>query len=74
MAQTYDERYFDYNVEPEAGIREVKRQRSKKSLVAAALFGIATIVTLGLVYLMYNDVPAPTNPANAEPGLLEPYR
>jgi hypothetical protein len=25
-------------------------------------------------YLSYRDVPAPATPANATPGLLEPYR
>jgi hypothetical protein len=32
-----------------------------------ALFGIG-------IYLAYNDVPAPGDPANAKPAVAEPYR
>lgn len=74
MAQTYDERLFGLVRTPEEGLDKVKRQRARKSVVAAVLFAVATVLTLGITYLMYSDVPAPQNPANASSQMVEPYR
>jgi hypothetical protein len=58
---------------PERAIRFIRADRTRRSWIAAAAGAIAIIVTLGAIYLVYRDVPAPQSPANATMRLLEPY-
>jgi hypothetical protein len=74
MAQTYDPRYFAALPSAEEGLQRIQSGRKKKAGIAATLFAVATVATLGSVYLTYKDTPAPQNPANAEPGVGVPYR
>lgn len=75
MAQTYDEaHYFSPIRSPEEGLRKINSERKRKATLAAVLFAVATVLTLGITLLMYSDAPAPSDPANSSPALLEPYR
>lgn len=75
MAQTYDEaRYFAPIRSPEEGLSKINAERKRKATLAAVLFAVATVLTLGITFLMYSDAPAPENPANSQPAVLEPYR
>ncbi len=69
-ARSLDLRHFDT---PEHAIRFITADRSRRSLIAAAVGVIATIVTLGAIYLIYSEIPAPQSPANAKTFVLEPY-
>ncbi len=62
MAHTYTPERFD---SPERAIRFILADRSKRGILAVLLGTLATIATLGMVYLVYHDVPAPITPANS---------
>lgn len=75
MASSYaGKHYYDMPDTPERGLERIQAERQRKGIVAAVLFTGAVIAMFGFVYLAYNDVPSPSEPANAEPGLLTPYR
>jgi hypothetical protein len=71
MAHATTSSQFDFS--PEEGLDRIQHERTRKSVIAAVVGAIATIAVLGAVYLSYRDVPAPANPANAHPALVEPY-
>jgi hypothetical protein len=74
MASSYIEKHYDYTPStPERGLKRIQTERRRKGLLAAVLFAAAVTATLGFVYLAYNDVPAPSDPANAESGRVRPY-
>lgn len=52
----------------------IQAERSRKSRIALFLFVVSGALTVGAFYLSYRDLPAPPNPANAAPALLDPYR
>lgn len=62
----------DYS--PEEALRRIKAERSRRSWIALILFVLAAVGVASSFYLSYRDIPAPASPANAEPGLLDPYR
>ena len=74
MATTYAERW-DYNVpeSPESAIKQIQTERRRRSVLAAGLFAAAVVAGLGFVYLAYDDVPAPADPANANAARVRPY-
>jgi hypothetical protein len=37
------------------------------------LFALAALGVAGSFYFSYRDIPAPANPANNAPGMLDPY-
>jgi hypothetical protein len=75
MASSYVQKhYYDTPDTPERGLEQIQAERQRKGVVAAVLFAGAVIAMFGFVYLAYNDVPAPSEPANAVPGMLTPYR
>lgn len=59
---------------PEESLREINAERKRRSWIAAALFAASAGAVVTGAYFSYRDVPAPANPANAVPGLLDPYR
>jgi hypothetical protein len=61
------------NLTPEQGIAAIRKQRAQRSALAIVVSVLAVLVTLGAVYMVYRDVPAPASPANAKIRLLEPY-
>jgi hypothetical protein len=62
----------DFTVEE--ALREIKSERARRSWIALILFVLSGAAIVASFYFSYRDVPAPASPANAEPGLLEPYR
>jgi hypothetical protein len=70
VAHTYDPQHFDT---PERAIRFIRADRSRRGVMAAAVAAIAIIVTLGLVYVIYTDIPAPHSPANNVNIAVDPY-
>ena len=72
MAQTYDQRPA-FRTDDEV-VRELQAERKRKPVIAvgALVAGLASL--LAVIYFSYRDVPAPENPANARPHLVEPYR
>ncbi|HEY4102257.1 MAG TPA: hypothetical protein VGM44_00135 [Polyangiaceae bacterium] len=58
---------------PEEGIHQIQLERTRKSVIAASVAVIAAIVTIAAVYFSYRGVPAPADPANVHPALVEPY-
>ncbi len=69
-ARALDLRQFET---PERAIRFIRADRARRSLIAATVGVIVTIVTCGAIYLIYSEIPAPHSPANAKTLLLEPY-
>jgi hypothetical protein len=60
-------------VTPEHALDEIfKERRNKRTMAIAGVVG-GLLLVLGFAYVSYEDVPAPTNPANAEPGVVTPY-
>lgn len=58
---------------PERAIRFILGERSRNRLIAAIVAALAFIVTVGAIYRVYRDIPAPQTPANAIRILVEPY-
>lgn len=58
---------------PEEGLREINAERTRRSWIAVILFGISSAAIAAGFYFSYRDVPAPANPANNAPGLMDPY-
>ena len=71
MAHATTHSAFDFS--PEEGIHRIQQERTRKSVIAAAVGVIATIMVIGATYFSYRGVPAPASPANAHPVLVEPY-
>ena len=61
MAHTYAPERFD---SPERAIRFILADRSKRGILAVLIGTVAIIATLGMVYVVYREVPAPSHPAN----------
>jgi hypothetical protein len=49
---------------PERAIRFILADRHRRGILAVLLGAVATIATLGMVYVVYRELPAPSNPAN----------
>jgi hypothetical protein len=62
-----------YDFTPEEAISEIKAERKRKSLIAGAAFAAGALALAAGAYFSYRDVPAPANPANFRPHLVEPY-
>jgi len=58
---------------PEEGLREINAERTRRSWIALILFLVSGAAIATGFYFSYRDVPAPQNPANNLPGLLDPY-
>lgn len=58
---------------PEEGLREINAERTRRSWIALILFVVSGAAIATGFYFSYRDVPAPQNPANNLPGLLDPY-
>ncbi|HWZ89908.1 MAG TPA: hypothetical protein VNW92_13695 [Polyangiaceae bacterium] len=71
MAHATTAEHFDFS--PEEGIVRIQHERTRKSIVAAVIAALATMAAIASVYLSYRGVPAPADPANAKPHLVEPY-
>lgn len=54
-------------------VREINSDRTRRSWIALILFVLSGAALLAAVYFSYRELPAPPTPANATPGLLEPY-
>jgi hypothetical protein len=54
-----------YDFTPEQAIDKIKAERKRKSALVAAAFVAGALAFGTSVYLAYQDVPAPENPANA---------
>ncbi len=63
----------DHDMSVEEAMREIKNDRARRSWIALILFVLSGAAMLAAFYYSYRDVPAPATPANASPGLLEPY-
>jgi hypothetical protein len=59
---------------PEQALREIKADRARRSWIALILFVLSGGAVIASFYFSYRDVPAPANPANNAPGVVEPYR
>jgi len=70
MAQTYDRRPA---LGTDEAIRKLQADRKRKPAFAIAALVAALAAGLAATYFSYRDVPAPENPANARPHLVEPY-
>jgi hypothetical protein len=55
-------------------VREIRSDRTRRSWIALILFVLSGAALLTGFYMSYRDLPAPATPANATPGLPEPYR
>jgi len=55
-------------------LSEIKSERTRRSWIALILFVLSAGAIVASFYFSYRGVPAPASPANAQPGLLEPYR
>ncbi len=64
----------DHDLSVDDAVRALKSDRTRRSWIALILFVLSGAALLTGFYLSYRDVPAPASPANATPGLLEPYR
>ncbi|HET9955348.1 MAG TPA: hypothetical protein VFQ61_12625 [Polyangiaceae bacterium] len=69
MEQTYD--YSGISVD--RAIQEIQNDKRRKPAVVLAVIALGVIAAMGLTYFSYRDVPAPLNPANARPHMVEPY-
>jgi hypothetical protein len=58
---------------PEQGMKEIQTERTRRSWIALILFVLSGAAVVTSLYLAYRDLPAPPNPANNAPGLLDPY-
>lgn len=66
MATTQAARgHYDIPETPERALEQIQHERRRKSIIAAALFAVATVTAVGFVYLSFNEVPGPETPANA---------
>jgi hypothetical protein len=75
MATTHADRWnYDVRESPESAIKQIQSERRRKGIIAAALFAVAVAAGLGFVYLAYNDVPAPSDPANSNAARVRPYQ
>jgi hypothetical protein len=72
MAHAHPHSGYDFT--PEEAISEIKAERKRRSWLAAAAFVVGALALAAGAYFSYRDVPAPTNPANFRPQLVEPYR
>jgi hypothetical protein len=63
MAHATAHPHFDYS--PEEAVHEIKAQRKRNALLVLGGAILAFIGLGSLVYLSYDDVPAPDSPANA---------
>jgi hypothetical protein len=61
----------DYS--PEEALRVIKAERTRRSWLALILFVLCGALTVTVFYLSYRDVPAPANPANSAPVVVDPY-
>jgi hypothetical protein len=71
MAHTY-EQVTGTNAEQTG--HELDRQRRRKRTLAISVVIAGLVGTVAAAYFSYRGVPAPDNPANARPNLVEPYR
>jgi hypothetical protein len=71
MAHTYEQ---VTGIDPERVSRELERQRKRKPAIAIASLIAGVVALLAATYFSFRDVPAPQNPANARPHLVEPYQ
>ena len=62
-----------YELSPEQALREIKSERTRRSWIAAILFSLSAVAIATSFYLAYRDIPAPPNPGNNTPVLLDPY-
>jgi len=63
-----------HDLSVDEAMREINSDRSRRSWIALILFLVSGAAIAIAAYFSYRDVPAPATPANATPGLLEPYR
>jgi hypothetical protein len=61
----------DYS--PDEALREINAERSRRSWLALFLFVLCGALTATAFYLSYRDLPAPANPANDTPVVVDPY-
>ena len=64
----------DHDRSVEDAVRALNSERTRRSWIALILFVLSGAAVVIGFYMSYRDVPAPATPANATPGLLEPYR
>lgn len=62
MAHVTTHQGFDYS--PERAVREIRAERKRNAVLALAGAVLALAALGSVVYLSYNDVPAPDSPAN----------
>lgn len=55
----------EHEYSPERAVQEIRTQRKRNALLALAAAIVVLIGFGSVVYLAYNDVPAPESPANA---------
>lgn len=63
MAHATTHQGLDYS--PERALREIRAERKRNAFLALGGAVLALIALGSVVYLSYNDVPAPDAPANA---------
>lgn len=71
MAHTYEQ---VIGIDPERVSRQLERERRRKPAIAIASLVAGLAALLAATYFSFRDVPAPQNPANAKPHLVEPYQ
>jgi hypothetical protein len=71
MAHTYDQ---VTRADAERTGYELDRARRRKRTIAIGVVIAGLAGTLAAAYFSYRGVPAPDNPANSRPNLVEPYR
>ena len=59
---------------PEEALREIKADRSRRGWTALILFVLSGAAVITGFYFSYRDVPAPPNPANNAPGMVDTQR
>ncbi len=70
MAHAYSHSSDDLS--PEEAVQKITHERKRKSMIALGLGLLAVVVFGTMVVLAYNAVPAPENPANANPRVVAP--
>lgn len=64
----------DDEMSVDEAVRALNSERTRRSWIALILFVLSGAAVIIGGYMSYREVPAPASPANATPGLLEPYR
>ena len=58
---------------PEEALREINAERSRRSWIALILFVLSGAAIITVSYFSTRHLPAPANPANNTPAVLDPY-